>query len=52
MEKIQTRWTTNQEYIPPPSTGTLATLDSSLLVTPPKGMEIGYVPIVTRQSAR
>jgi hypothetical protein len=29
--------------------GSLATLDPALLVTPPKGLEVGYVPIVTRQ---
>ena len=27
-------------------------LDPALLVTPPKGLEIGYVPIVTRQGAK
>jgi hypothetical protein len=32
--------------------GTLATLDASLIVTPPKGLKIGYVPIVTRQASR
>ena len=29
----------------------LADLDPALIVTPPKGLEIGYVPIVTRQAA-
>jgi hypothetical protein len=33
----------------PPGSGTLATLDPALLVTPPKGLKVGYVPIVTRQ---
>jgi hypothetical protein len=31
--------------------GSLATLDPALLVTPPKGLERGYVPIVTYQEA-
>jgi hypothetical protein len=31
--------------------GKLARLDPALLVTPPKGLEVGYVPIVTRQEA-
>jgi len=35
----------------PPSIGELATLDPALLVTPPKGLEVGYAPIVTRQEA-
>ena len=33
-----------------PAAATLATLDPALLVTPPKGLEVGYVPIVTRQA--
>jgi hypothetical protein len=36
----------------PPSRGTLVALDPALLVTPPQGLEVGYVPIVTGQSAR
>jgi hypothetical protein len=36
----------------PPSSGTLVTLDPALLVTPPEGMEVGYVPIVTAQRGR
>jgi len=36
----------------PSGRGKLATLDPALLVTPPKGMEAGYVPIVTRQAAQ
>ena len=51
VEKFHAQWTKDKEYLPPPGIGTLATLDSSLLVTPPKGCEIGFVPIVTRQAA-
>ena len=47
--KIHTQWTTKKEYLPPPSTGTLATLDPALLVKPPRGLEVGYVPIAVRQ---
>jgi len=49
-EKIQANWTTKKEYMAPPKIGKLASLDPALLVTPPKGLEIGYVPIATRQS--
>jgi len=35
----------------PPGIGKLVALDPALLVTPPKGLEVGYVPIVTRQEA-
>lgn len=37
--------------LPPPSSGRLARLDPALLVTPPKGLEVGFVTIVTRQEA-
>ena len=33
-----------------PVSGSLATLDAALLVTPPPGLEVDYVPIVTHQS--
>jgi hypothetical protein len=33
----------------PPTRGKLVSLDPGLFVTPPQGMEAGYVPIVTRQ---
>lgn len=51
-EKIQAHWTPRREYLPPPKIGALALLDSALLVTPPRGLEVGYVPIATRQSLR
>jgi hypothetical protein len=51
-EQIHLHWTMGKKYLPPPAMGTLATLDPSLIVTPPKGLEIGYVPIVTRQASR
>ena len=35
----------------PPTVGNLATVDPGAIVTPPAGMEIGYVPIVTRQES-
>jgi hypothetical protein len=52
VEKIHARWTMDHDYMPPPATGTLATLDASLIVAPPKGLEAGYVPIVVRQASR
>jgi len=33
-----------------PRAGGLVSLDPGLLVTPPDGLAMGYVPIVTRQS--
>ena len=50
VEKIQAKWGINQEYMPAPRDGkSLVKIDPALLVNPPKGMEIGYVPIVTGQ---
>jgi hypothetical protein len=49
VEHIHAQWPTDRDYMAPPSRGALATLDPALLVTPPKGLEVGYVPIVTRQ---
>jgi len=51
-EMLHRQWTKEREYLPPPTVGKLAELDPAVLVTPPKGLEIGYVPIVTRQAAK
>ena len=51
-EKIHSNWTSNKAYMSPPSTGALTTLDPALIVRPPKGLEVGYVPIAVRQSMR
>ena len=49
VEKIHEAWPIDRDYMAPPRFGKLARLDPALLVTPPKGLEVGYVPIVTRQ---
>ena len=49
VEKLHRDWTKDREYLPPPAIGTLAAIEPALLVTPPAGLEIGYVPIATRQ---
>jgi hypothetical protein len=51
VEMLHRNWTKDREYLAPPTVGKLANLDPAVLVTPPKGLEIGYVPIVTRQGA-
>jgi len=51
VEKLQGAWPIDRDYMPPPTTGQLLTLDPALLVRPPPGLELGYVPIVTRQEA-
>ncbi len=49
IEKMHANWTIDKEYLPPVSSGTLASFDERLIVTPPKGLEVGYVPIVVKQ---
>ena len=49
VEKIHAKWPIDRDYMAPPTMGELVALDPALLVTPPKGMEVGYVPIVTHQ---
>lgn len=52
VEKLHAHWPTGRDYMAPPSRGRLVALDPALRVTPPKGLEVGYVPIVTHQAAR
>jgi hypothetical protein len=48
-EKIHRAWAPDRDYLPPPSVGALAELDPAQIVTPPNGLEVGYVPIAVRQ---
>lgn len=52
VEMLHRNWTRDREYLPPPTVGKLADLDPAVLVSPPKGLEVGFVPIVTRQAAK
>ncbi len=49
VEMLHRLWRKDKNYLPPPKTGRLASIDPALIVTPPPGLEVGYVPIVTRQ---
>jgi len=51
VEKLHRKWKKDREYLPPPTIGKLADIDPALIVTPPPGLEVGYVPIATRQAA-
>ena len=48
--KIHRAWTNGGTYLAPPTMGTLADVDPALLVTPPAGLEVGYVPIATSEA--
>jgi len=52
VEKIHRNWTKDRDYLAPPAIGELAHIDPALIVTPPPGLEAGYVPIATRQAAK
>ena len=49
IELLHANWRHTDEYMTPPVVGQIATLDPGVIVHPPSGLEIGYVPIVTRQ---
>jgi hypothetical protein len=49
VEKLHRAWTKDRDYLAPPTVGKLADVDPAQVVTPPKGLEVGYVPIATRQ---
>ena len=49
VEKLHRAWTKDKNYLAPPKLGKLASVDPAQLVKPPKGLEVGYVPIATRQ---
>ena len=56
VELLHRHWTPDRDYLPPPDAGAtdadaLAEIDPALLVTPPAGLEAGYVPIVIGQAA-
>jgi hypothetical protein len=49
VEKIHGTWAIDRDYMASPSSGQLVKIDPALIVTPPTGLEVGYVPIVVRQ---
>jgi hypothetical protein len=51
VEKLHRNWTKDRDYLPPPTIGKLTEIAPALIVTPPPGLEAGYVPIATRQAA-
>jgi hypothetical protein len=51
IEKLHRNWTKDRDYLAPPTIGKLVDIDPALIVTPPPGLEVGYVPIATRQAA-
>jgi hypothetical protein len=52
VELVHRAWTRDRDYLAPPTTGSLASLDPALIVTPPPGLEVGHVPIAIRQERK
>jgi hypothetical protein len=52
VERMHASWPTDRNYMAPLTTGKLVSLDPALMVKPPKGLEVGYVPIVTGQGKK
>jgi hypothetical protein len=50
VERLHRECPITGDYLPAPTSGTLATIDTALRVEPPQGLEAGYVPIITRQA--
>lgn len=51
VERVHQKWTKDRDYLPSPAIGKLAEIEPALIVTPPPGLEVGCVPIGTRQAA-
>jgi len=51
VERIHTQWGQQTEFIKPPSQGDLVELQQEVLVEPPPGAEVGWVPVVISQTA-
>jgi hypothetical protein len=51
VERLHRHWKKDRDYLTPPKIRKLADVDPALIVTPPPGLEAGYVPIATRQAA-
>lgn len=52
VERLHANWPIDRDYLAPPTRGKLVSLDPALLVKLPPGLEIGFVPLVTRQEKK
>ena len=51
VEQIHRQWGPNAEFMKPPSEGGLAKIQTEVIVKPPAGAEVGWVPVVISQTA-
>ncbi len=52
VEKIHSEWKVGREFMSAIKEGKLVELDPALVLTPPVGLEIGFVPVANQQSNR
>jgi len=52
VEKIHSEWKVRREFMSAIKEGKLVELDPALVLTPPVGLEIGFVPVANQQSNR
>lgn len=50
VEMIHRHWPIDRKYLAPPTVGKTADIAPALIVTPPMGLESGYVPLATQQA--
>jgi hypothetical protein len=50
VERLHRHWTEEHQHLPPATRGSLAELDSGVIVTPPKRLEVGYMPRSNRRT--
>lgn len=51
VEQIHRQWGPNAIFMMPPSEGDLARIQTEVIVAPPTGAEVGWVPVVISQTA-
>jgi len=49
VEKLHCSWMKDRDYLAPPEFGNLARIDPVVIVIPSARLEVGDVPIATRQ---
>ena len=51
VEQVHRQWDANSEFMKPPSEGDLVNIQNEVIVQPPAGAEVGWVPVVISQTA-
>lgn len=52
LEKLHRNWKKDQDYLSPLTVEKLSEVHPAMIVIPPRGREVGYVPIGTRPAGK